>query len=211
MSTHPLAQKCFDVVNDLQGKPNVFGSPAVIDKNGATTSCSSLGTLMLAKYEVPLVLWTALFGRSWPRAREYFNSFDRLMLGDDDATALKGVGSGTLAAIGYDEDRETMSGHFFICLDTPIATGHRYGDLTEYSVRVFDSCRSSHGEDDTRWTPTGAKGGIGIGKMALLVDDLGDVKGYRWSLSVASEVMHNGRGQSLAFANIPADWSLRHG
>lgn len=212
MTTHPLSRAAFDLVGSLQGKTNVFAHPPEITKDGAQTMCSSFLTLMIARtYDVNPVLWAALFGKEWPRARNYFNTFDRLMLGGDTSKTLDMIRPGTLGAIGYDENRNGHSGHCFIVLEAPISTGEKRGKLKKYALRVADSSQSNHGPNDTRWTPEGQTGGIGIGNMALWADDEGIVKGYSWSMENTSDVLYDGSGQSIAFANIPKDWSLRHG
>lgn len=209
MTSHILANQCNELVDQLEGKQNIFGAGAAITPDGATTTCSTFLTLVLKEmYDVNPVVWVALFGDKWPRARDYYSAFSGLLLGGNSDVALEDIQKGTLAAIGYVDDREGMSGHCFICLGRPIATRRLFGDLEEYSIEIVDSCRSHHGEGDTRIEKPG---GIGIGIMALLVDTKKEVQGYRWSLSVASELMHNGRGQRIAFANIPADWRLRNG
>lgn len=210
--THPLAQSVFDTVNSLKGKPNTFASPPELTKNGAQTMCSTFVTLMLNRtYDIAPVHFVAMFGKRWPRARDYYRAFDRLLLGGDTSMTLAMIEPGTVCGIGYDENRDAHSGHCFIVLEAPVSTGDTRGKLNKYLLRVGDSSKSDHGPTDTRWMLKGQTGGIGIGNMALWVNDDGIVKGYSWSMENTSEVLYHGIGQSLAFANIPKDWSLRNG
>lgn len=211
MKTHPLLQTCLDTLNALPGKVNNFGSPAIITSKGATTTCSTFHTMMLAKtYHLNPVMWMAIFGKKWPRARDYFQAYNRLMLGGN-TLKISDIKPGTLAAIGYDEDRRNMSGHCFIAMEAPMDVKESRGGSNKHSLRVIDCTQTSHGANDTRWTPEGPKGGIGIGTMAVWASDDGKVTGYSWSMESTSDVMHNGGGQNLSFANVPSDWSLRHG
>jgi hypothetical protein len=52
-------------------------------------------------------------------------------------------------------------------------------------------------------------GGIGTGFMRLLADEAGNVVGHSWSVSIESEIVYNGNGLELAFANVPSTWSAR--
>jgi hypothetical protein len=202
--THPLADFCLRTVGDLRGRQNIFGGPARLLKDAARTTCSTFLTLALQRtYDVGPALWPALFDVKRPRARDYQRAFAAGMLGPP-IERVEDIRPGTVGAIGYDEDRDGMSGHCFVVVGSPIK---RHG-VDGYVLRVVDSCRSMHGSDDTR---AATPGGIGMGEMVLLVDENKAVKGYRWSLAFDSVACLNGSGQTLSFANIPTSWSLRHG
>lgn len=204
----PLAKVALDFVFTLRDRPNVFAiKSALLTDTEARTSCSSFLTLLLGKvYDVKFI---NIFGRRFPRAAQFAQMFHR----EQPVTRIEDIEASTLFAVAYDEEQEGMSGHCVVMTSKPQKTGADSVDgLHEYAVGVVDSCRSAHGRQDTRWRPTGPVGGIGAGTMALLAEpDTGIVRAFRWSLEVESECHYDGRGQLLAFFNIPSDWRLRHG
>ena len=66
------------------------------------------------------------------------------------------------------------TGHIAIVAGTPSVSADR-GD--ELLVPVVDSTSRLHGIADTR----GAGGGLGLGTIGLLVDDVGNLVGHRWA------------------------------
>ena len=190
------------IVASLRGKPNTFElGAATLTKDAARTSCSTfLAAILRRTFEVPNTLWVALFGKPSPRARDFATAFDHGML--PHVTNVRDIKPGMLGAISYDDERGGMSGHCFIVSEPPVEHAP-HGQWTKYRMMVIDSCRTSHGIGDSR---AAIPGGIGRGIMGLFADKTGKIVGYTWSLALDSEVMHNGQGQRISFADVPSEW-----
>lgn len=209
-TVHPLVTTVNKQIDHLRDKINRFAiSKTTYNTTEAVTSCSTYQIIsFMQAYKIDADDIVSLFGSKWPRARAFQWAYSKSA-----QPTIDKIKPGTLGAIGYKEDREGMSGHCFIVMASPVATGAMWGKNREFKVRVADSCRSSHGEGDTRYR-FGASGplhlgGIGIGTMRLLADEAGNVVGHSWSVSIESEVVYNGDGLELAFANVPSTWSAR--
>lgn len=207
---HPLVRTAEMHVRNLKDKPNRFGLGKItINANEAFTSCSTFhGAMLLHTYDVDPAVFRALFGSRYPRARSFQQTYSAGNVFPA-ATKLADIQPGTVGAIGYEEDRDGMSGHCLIVVEKPRPTGAVWGADREYSVRVVDSCKSSHGEDDTRWNGKVGTGGVGMGNMRILVSNNDSIVAHSWSVSFDSQVVYNGDGLELAFANIPSNWSPR--
>lgn len=178
-----IADRASKIVRSLRGRPNTFGvGAASLTEDGAVTSCSTFLGLLLRQVfdEAPTRI---------PRARHWMDYLS--------PTDFFDVSPGCIGVIEYDEDREGMSGHCFIV--ERLNTGG--------AMRVIDSCKSSHGTDDTRWNGEKGLGGIGIGTMVVRHDGAGNVSSYRWSTLPSSEVMLQGQGQRLLFGRVPRTWT----
>lgn len=190
-----LVARALHLVSSLRGRPNTFALGASsLTEDGAVTSCSTfLGRLFQQLFnEAP---------HSIPRARRWIDHLEPVDWSD--------VIPGHIGVIQYDQDRDGMSGHCFIL------SGKGQGFARSYALEVIDSCRSSHGTDDTRWDGTKGLGGIGRGVMLVAAGELArEVDSYRWSTQPSSEVMFQGQGQRLVFGRVPRSWTLkenRHG
>ena len=174
----------------LRGRPNAFafGTSSLTDY-GAVTSCSTfIGRLLQQLFEEA--------PHSIPRARRWIDHLEPVAWAD--------VLPGHIGVIQYDEDRERMSGHCFVLAQK----GQQFART--YALEVIDSCRSSHGSDDTRMVDGKPLGGIGRGIMLVSAGELAkEVDSYRWSTSPSSEVMPQGQGQRLVFGRVPRSWTLK--
>lgn len=188
------------LVSSLRGKPNTFELGGVtLSATFARTSCSTfLAAILRRTFDVPN--WFDLFGKASPRAREFAVTFERGLL--PPVTNVREIKPGMLGAIRYDYARGGMSGHCFIVSEPPEEHAP-HGQWKKYRMMVIDSCRTSHGERDTR---DAIPGGIGRGVMGLFADKTGKIVGYTWSLALDSEVMHNDQGQRISFADVPKEW-----
>jgi len=193
------------IVRSLRGKPNTFVlGAATLTSDLARTSCSTfLSAILRRTFDINNVVWVAMFGKASPRARDFAMAFELPML--PPVTHIKELRAGMLGAIRYDTDRGGMSGHCFIASEPPVMHG-AHGALTKYRLMVIDSCRTSHGAGDTRAISTATAGGIGRGIMGIYADKSGKIVAYTWSMALDSEVMHNGQGQRISFADVPSEW-----
>lgn len=72
----------------------------------------------------------------------------------------------------------------------PGTAGRRLSGDRWLGLLVIDSSRTGHGPGDTRLRPDGSwgAGGVGRGRIGLLVDSRGRIQGYRWSLTPRSRL-----------------------
>ena len=177
----PIAEDALKVVEDLKGKPNVFAlGESNITPEGARSSCSTFLSWMLGVV---------------PRRASTFASQIR----NGVMTRITEVGkvrAGMVGAIRYSEERDGMSGHCFLVVSAPRPSGSQ----NEWHLGIVDSCRTHHGNGDTR---VKAPGGIGRGYMLLLTDKKGTIQGYRWSTSVFSPAVKNSDTEEILIGSIP--------
>lgn len=192
----------------LEGKPNAFVlvKPS-LSFQAARTSCSTfLSKLIRQSFDLPRILFPAIFFEA--RARDFATACERTIT---PVTKWQDIRPGTIGAVRYDELRMGMSGHCWIVAGPARLIGN-HGELSVRELPIIDSCRSSHGPGDTRYSIRSGvpheAGGIGRGVMRLLTQGSA-VKGYSWSLQPGSEYMHNGLGQTVVFGAIPETWSTK--
>lgn len=192
---------------------NVFAmGPYVLEHDPwfASTTCSSFVTGLIAEtFDLPVALFKALFGSGAPRARDYFNTIHKGLLGSAPLRVTE-IQEGDIGVIRYDAAEDGMTGHVFIIAGKPVPTGEVMGsEVKVYKIPVVDSCRSSHGPGDSRFTPEAQHGGIGEGFMRILVHGSGVVTGYMWRGEGTSEVYWSGYGQDIVIGKVPDGWKVR--
>lgn len=195
-----LAARAKAHAHSLPKGANVFASTEnVLTRERAVTTCSTFLTLLLHEvFDLSPVYWAGVFRSEWPRARDYAADAEAGLL--PRKATIQEATPGCLFAIAYENEREGFSGH------CGVVTGVVNLGENRWRLTVVDSCRSSHGPFDTRYRVGEELGGIGEGAMRIHTDDEGHVTGYQWSERFGSEIMRQGRGQSMFIAGIPPEW-----
>ncbi len=160
--------------------------------NGATTyenrtQCSSFLTQLLKQtYQWNNTQFSQWFGSSSPSAALYH---DEIAAQQDFAlvTQAQQIQKGDILAIKYFEEDAEVTGHVMLADDIAraVAPGEPVIDgTTQYELKVIDSSKSGHGNDDTRLLDDKSwDSGVGKGTLRLYVDGGGAVVGYSWSFS----------------------------
>jgi hypothetical protein len=208
---HPLVATAQEYVNNLRPENNRFlGGEAYLNRSpwDARTMCSSFIRLLINQvYDVSPVLFTATFSTLKPAAKDFHAAAAAGVI--PVVTDILDVGPGHLGFIRYEELRNGFTGHSFLVVATPVHTDERFGDLEVWQVKVIDSARSSHGVGDTRFRDFQEDAsGIGQGVLRLVTRDR-KVVGYLWKGAGNSELLLNGKGQSILVAGIPPEWKPR--
>lgn len=143
----------------------------------------------------------ALFGQSYGWEKAYFkvwlgvsrpyayHYFDAIMAGNGFAPIhqINDVQPGDIIAIRYVDrsEHDNNTGHCMLVADTPHGLTPKpllVNGTNQYTVRVIDSSKSPHGNDDSRRISDSQEyDGLGQGNLRLYADNEGNVVGYSWS------------------------------
>ncbi len=98
------------------------------------------------------------------------------------------IQAGDLLIIKYADssDHEDNTGHCMLVAKAPVhhaASALNEPGTVQYEVVVYDSSKSPHGKNDTRYSTGGVEyEGLGRGSFRLYASKEGIIKGYSWSL-----------------------------
>lgn len=198
-----LAQSAVSTVANLAGKPNTFGAaPFYLEADRANTRCSQLFRFLVQRhFDLSDQEFFAFFGRYFPNAAQIFDAGKPHFV-----KMIPEVKAGDVLSIAYDSVQSGNTGH------TAIVAGPPVRDARGYVVPVVDSCRTSHGEGDTRYSilkdgTVEHRGGIGAGHMRLLCDGDGkELTGFAWHRGIASAPCYNNHGQHILIWRLPDQW-----
>ena len=165
--------------------PNVYGTPAAINWNGAqstaVTECSSFVTLLWKHtYGWTNGTFSKWTGSTSPNAAKYHNTIAQ----QNGFTLVPTVGQilpGDVIAIVYYPEPQSPSGHVMTVQDLPHTNSSKpfVTGTAQWTIPVIDSSSSYHGTTDTRYSHPG---GIGHGIFRLYTKPNGTVAGHNWSL-----------------------------
>ena len=179
------------VINLLQSSqtaitwPNVYGTPAAINWNGAqstaVTECSSFVTLLWKHtYGWTNGTFSKWMGSTSPNAAIYHDTISK-QNGFALVSTVDQIRPGDIIAIVYYPEYQSPSGHVMIVQDLPQPNNTKpfITNTAQWTIPVIDSSSSYHGTTDTRYSHPG---GIGHGIFRLYTKPNGTVSGYNWSL-----------------------------
>lgn len=201
-----LVQAAVSTVANLAGKPNVFGTaPFYLEADRANTRCSQFFRFLVLRHfcssEQSFFWFSEFFGANRPNAAQIFNAGKPHFV-----KTIPEVKAGDVLSITYDAPQNGNTGH------TAIVAGPPKRDAHGYTVPVVDSCRTSHGQGDTRYSvlkdgTAEHRGGIGAGHMRLLCDGDGkELTGFAWHTGVESKPCYNNHGQHILIWRLPEQW-----
>jgi hypothetical protein len=196
------------LLREIRPGDNAYGSrPTLLEWQGVDgalisrnrTVCSSFLTRLLRRaYGLDGGTIRRWLGAAAPTAADYHRAIARgdrfLPIGQ-----IEALRRGDLMAIDYrrraaaEEPSGSSTGHVMLVAGQPEplqgrrpAKGQRF-----YSLLVLDSSRSGHGPLDTRVLSQGRRGagGVGQGRIALLVDSQGRILAYSWSTLAQSRLI----------------------
>lgn len=165
-----------------------------------SADCSSLlNELWVESYLKNDAALTAMFGKPWPKARDWYREIVRgkffLRI-----TNVLDIVEGDIIAVYYPrgmvQTGDTNTGHVMLVNAKPKRVLPRAPrmDGEQYSVQVIDSTASPHGKDDTRSKKKGGdnSSGIGIGTIRLYMLS-NECIGYAWSMTATNWYASNER------------------
>ncbi|MEK6793248.1 MAG: hypothetical protein AABZ39_00615 [Spirochaetota bacterium] len=133
----------------------------------------------------------AVFGKKWPKARDWYRTIDRMKYFLK-ITNILDIAEGDIIAIYYPrgmvQTGDTNTGHVMLVNTAPKTMKPRtptVPDAEQYALSVIDSTESPHGKDDTRAKRKDVRSndsGIGIGTIRLFARS-NAIIGYAWSMT----------------------------
>lgn len=164
-----------------------FGrNPTALDRKPwrVRAECSTLITALQRELGRTAAERVQLFGKSWPRARDYHAAI-LAESGFKKVQRVEEVRPGDLLAIKFSSDQDGFSGHAALIASVP-----EQWIPGVWRVEVVDSTNNPHGALDPR--ATGNYRGLGKAGMMLLVDKSGVIEGYKWSPTAEPRLIQDG-------------------